>query len=605
MRTRALVVLLPLTILFLLALLPSRGGSSGLASPCTRSPIPRPVPSPDEVPLEHPNMTADVCRMAYLNYTLLVIEDNVTLVAKNATEISSFLYGFPIEWVEKNRVFILHKEAWNAYGTSLSFSEEIRLGDIGFFGFLLSFPSPIRLETNETIRLSIRFVTNGSLSSTGFSQAEERFTYRLEVPLYPTTSLELRNFTFRVALPLMAIPTHFSPDELKSEEKADIWYIYCNMTDISRFETDISSIEFGREDPLPLFSCRELARELSLGPFGELRVSDTYQLRSRTNHEVNYFDVVLPPWASSISVSDLMGPLKKTVFEVGGVKKMRITLRSPVKFFDPLTLIVSYSLPREDFVLKNSSTSFTLKLNVEDGLLWPVERLFIKVVLPEGAEVSWTSPEPDYVARGALREEVGFLLGLTTPFDEDVVVIAFSFSIFWPSFWPMCWAGLGAVVACVVIKLLTVAPVPAPVLLVPAEKVMEFVEAYERRSALKEELISLREALDKKKISRRKYKARRRAIREELEKLDKKIASLVPELRGAGGFLAEVVGALEAAESELESVERDMRTLEARYLRKEIGSEAYRRLLREYRRREDKAKTTIREALLRLKELVA
>ena len=601
-------MLLPLLAFSLLALAPSPSRDAPLTGEKTIacSIGPRPLPSPDELPFEHPNMTADVRRMAYLNYTLLVIEDNLTLVATNYTEISSFLYGFPIDWVERNRVFIMYKEARNASGAPLSFSEEIRLGDMGFLGFLLSLPSPLKLGENETVQLSIRFVVNGSLSSTGFSREKESFTYRLEIPLYPTTSLELRNFTFRASLPLMATISSLTPDYMKSEEKADIWYVYCNRTGpIARFTTETSAVEFDRGDPLPLFSCRELTRELSLGPFGELRISDTYELRSKTNHEVNYFDVVLPPWASSISVSDLMGPLKKTVMEIGGVKKVRITLRTPVKLFDPLTLIVSYDAPWEDHVSKKGFSSFSLEFVMEEALLWPVERLFVKVILPEGASISSASPEPDHVLRGAFREEVGFLLGLSTPFDEDKLSVSFSFSVFWPSFWPMCWASLGAVVACVVIKLITVAPIPAPILLVPAEKIIEFVEAYERRSSLKEELISLREALDKRKISRKRYKARRRAIREELEKLDKKIASLVPELRKAGGFLAEIVGSLEAAESELESVERDMRALEARYLRKEIGSEAYRRLLRDYRRREDRARTAIREALLRLRELVA
>ena len=605
MREKALLVLLPLLISLLLVFLPSPMIPSARADDISnRLADPMPTPSPNELPLEHPNMTAEVHRIVYVNYSLSVIEDNLTLVATNDTEIASLLYGFPIEWVERNRVFILYKEAKNASGTPLLFSEEVRLGDLGFLGFLLTFPSPLELEANATAHISIRFVVNGSLSSTGFSK--EKFSYRLEVPLYPTTSLELRNFTFRTSLPRLATPSNLEPKELRSEEIANIWYVYYNMTGpISNFKTDVATIEFDRGDPLPLFFCRELTRELSLGSFGNLRVSDTYELTSKTNHEVNYFDIILPSCVSSISVSDLMGALKKKVTELGGVKRVRITLRTPVKFFDTITLTISYDLPWKSYVLKNDTTSFTLRLVLEDCLLWPVERLFVKIALPEGAKVLSVDPEPDHVVRKALREEIGFLLGLTTPFDEDTIVVAFSFSVFWPSLWPMCWAGLGALVACVVVKLLTVAPAPAPVLLVPAEKIMEFVKAYERRSALREELISLREALDKRKISRKKYKARRRAIREELETLDKKIASLVPELRKAGGLLAEIVGTLEAAESELESVERDMRKLEARYLRKEIGSEGYRRLLREYRRREDRARTAIREALLRLKEYVS
>jgi hypothetical protein len=52
----------------------------------------------------------------------------------------------------------------------------------------------------------------------------------------------------------------------------------------------------------------------------------------------------------------------------------------------------------------------------------------------------------------------------------------------------------------------------------------------------------------------------------------------------------------------LEGVETDIRRVEARYRRREISTEAYRRLLKGYNRRRDRAKTTIDSALLRLRE---
>ena len=190
------------------------------------------------------------------------------------------------------------------------------------------------------------------------------------------------------------------------------------------------------------------------------------------------------------------------------------------------------------------------------------------------------------------------------PFGEDVLVVRFSYSVFCPSFWPALWAGLGAILVCLVVKPLAV-PAPLPAFPVPVEKLMEFIRAYERKFTLMDERSSLREARDEGRISREKYRRRVRAINRELAELDKRISSLIPELREAGGLVAEMVSNIEKAESQLESVERDIRNLRARYLRKEIGKRAYEDLLRECRRREDRARTAIREALLRLKELVA
>ncbi|RLI47641.1 hypothetical protein DRO69_00005, partial [Candidatus Bathyarchaeota archaeon] len=56
------------------------------------------------------------------------------------------------------------------------------------------------------------------------------------------------------------------------------------------------------------------------------------------------------------------------------------------------------------------------------------------------------------------------------------------------------------------------------------------------------------------------------------------------------------------AETRLMGAETDIRRLEARYRRGEISKEAYRRLLDEYNRRRDGAKTTIEGVLLRLRE---
>jgi len=49
-------------------------------------------------------------------------------------------------------------------------------------------------------------------------------------------------------------------------------------------------------------------------------------------------------------------------------------------------------------------------------------------------------------------------------------------------------------------------------------------------------------------------------------------------------------------------VEEDTRRIEIRYRRRELSSEAYRRLLEEYHRRRERAKTTIEGLLLRLRE---
>jgi hypothetical protein len=62
---------------------------------------------------------------------------------------------------------------------------------------------------------------------------------------------------------------------------------------------------------------------------------------------------------------------------------------------------------------------------------------------------------------------------------------------------------------------------------------------------------------------------------------------------------------IEIAEAELEGIEAGIRHTEARYRRGEISTAAYHRLLEDYYRRRERARTTIDGVLIRLKEEIA
>gem|GEM_PF-3626006 len=561
-----------------------------------------------EIPLKHENITAILDRRAYVNYSLLVLEDNLTVVASGNATLSSFLYGIPLAWAEAKRVKIMFFSCnTSSLASSIEVSEELEMGDLDFVGYLISLNPPLSLSEGDRVGLNITFVLNGTLSISQKAETKE-YEHELDVLLYPCTSFFLSNATVEVELPPRVSGVRVEPSDLESgrEKKDQVWFIFHNSTDISEFTGKSMRVVFDKGAPLPLFYCREVVRELRLEPFGVLRVLDTYELRSDINGEFEFVDLILPRDVSAVSAFDHMGELKTRVDEVGKAKRVRITFRSPIKpENNRITLKLYYELPWGSLVSSEGLLSYHFSFDVSYGLNWPVDFILLKVFLPEGGSFSSSEPAPDHVGRELFREYVGFSLSSVMPFGSPRISISFSYSVLWPSLWPSLWACLAGLVGCLLIKLLKVPPIALPALLVPVEKVREFVEAYERRMKLRGQLSELREALRKKKISRRKYKVRSRAINEELSRLDKKVASLRSELLSAGGMVAELLRNMEVAESELASVERDMRTLEARYKRKEISSEAYRKLLRDYRRREDRAKVAIREALLRLREMIS
>ena len=73
-------------------------------------------------------------------------------------------------------------------------------------------------------------------------------------------------------------------------------------------------------------------------------------------------------------------------------------------------------------------------------------------------------------------------------------------------------------------------------------------------------------------------------------------------MHGVGGHYSDLMRQLEVAETEIDEAEGNIRSIEARQARGEISLETQRKLLGDYERRKERAKTTIRGILLRLRE---
>jgi predicted nuclease with TOPRIM domain len=87
-----------------------------------------------------------------------------------------------------------------------------------------------------------------------------------------------------------------------------------------------------------------------------------------------------------------------------------------------------------------------------------------------------------------------------------------------------------------------------------------------------------------------------------LSTLDRTLGEIGGKMHSAGGRYSDLMRQLEVAETEIDEVETNMKSIEARHGRGEISLETYRKLLGDYERRKDKAKTTINGILLRLRE---
>ena len=74
------------------------------------------------------------------------------------------------------------------------------------------------------------------------------------------------------------------------------------------------------------------------------------------------------------------------------------------------------------------------------------------------------------------------------------------------------------------------------------------------------------------------------------------------KLRGAGGLHRDLMGRLEVAETEINEVEANIDSIDARHRRGDLSLGAYRKLRTDYERRKENAETTVNEVLIRLRE---
>jgi septal ring factor EnvC (AmiA/AmiB activator) len=113
---------------------------------------------------------------------------------------------------------------------------------------------------------------------------------------------------------------------------------------------------------------------------------------------------------------------------------------------------------------------------------------------------------------------------------------------------------------------------------------------------------ALEARVQKGKIPRRRYKVQKKTLEMRLSTLSRDLAEVRQAMRQSGGHHADLMRQLEVAETEINDVEANVKTIDARQSRGEVSTEAYRKLMGDYQRKKEKAETTINGILLRLRE---
>ncbi|MDI6903983.1 MAG: hypothetical protein QMD13_00595 [Candidatus Bathyarchaeia archaeon] len=534
--------------------------------------------------IEQVNHTIEVM---YNGYIFINDTIRITVQASNG-----FLIGFPYKY----GLHILRCTAYNETDTfpvSLNVPLDNR---VGFYGVKVNFPQ----GTPQVF--TVGFVLSNNLLS--FTQNH----YTLDFPAYPSLTNTATNCSVVIILPEGAKDVTVAKDDGAVNAST---YLKQNLPAFTYSSANVTFSLTG--DEIQLFDIKELRREVRINGIGEIEGSDSYYIKSKMHKEINSIEIILPPNASNPTAQDQFGrKIPKPVQIDEKTNRYRITFTLPLKSYNSTTrFTVKYYLPREVYIKQEGSSNFDFTSPLLQHVNHYIEKLSVTFVLPEGAKVSSENASVSGVCstmRGVFQEAVTINRQGVFSLDSFNVKISYEYTPLWLSFRPTLWMWALAVAGCAIAVVWKRPRAPVPVAVpkvvvrLSPEHIRTFVTAYEEKRKIILEIKSLEARVRKGKIPRRRYKVRRRTLETRLNALSRNLSDLKEKLRAVGGRYRDLMHQLEVAETEINEVEANIESIEARHRRGELSLGAYRKLLADYKRRKEKSETTIDGILIRLRE---
>jgi len=536
---------------------------------------------------------------------LVIINDTLKLSPKageNIVSLQNFSLGFPFQY-GFNLDYSFAYEASNP-DTLFEVELDTGLGRFGFYGVGVVFPEPVNIGSGESYNLTIIFVFSNLVSS------ETEDLYDFNFPMYPSLTQNASICNVTVILPPNAdhidSTFHFNITTL-----GDSQFLEHAKSPLESFEYEPAWLSFNMSaSAFPIIEFNEIKREIKLDQWEGVHLSDSYHITNKA-FDITSVTISLPPGVSfnpETGARDEFGSFpKKPLVQEGNMTtptNVTVQLRDTLAKDEEVKFTVTYSLPWKKYVNQDNGRDYDLIFTFFEQFDWTIRELTVTITLPKGAGFQSSNPlNPYSIEKSVFQETVTFAFFNVTPFHDLNFNLEYRYSVFWASFYPTLWMGVLVIVASA-IAFLWRAPKPptVPMVPVPPEDLRSFIEAYERKTSILSELESMEKRLRKGRIPRRRYKVRKRMLEGRLSSLSRDLSDLRGKIRAAGPKYANIMRQIEVAETMLEGVEKDIRRVEARYRRGEISKGAYGRLLEEYHRRMDRAKTTIDGVLLRLRE---
>lgn len=514
---------------------------------------------------------------------------------------NTFELGLPFKFGS----YILKGTAYDSNNNLLPVTLGVQLQDqSGFYGATVTLPSGTSSTFTVVFILSNQVVTS---TSTGYS---------LDFPAYLGFVQPVTDYNASLTLPSGA--TIVSIDKPDGVVNATTY----TKQDLSAFTYSpatatfsVASFGYFQQVDIPT-----LDRQVHISPSGAITSTDTYRIVNNSTASITSFLINLPVNASNVIAKDQFGRVLSTSVQQTNsqVFVKNVTLAIAVGAGESSILTFDYSLPS---ISPAQSARYVLNLDLFPYFNYYVDSASVTVTPPEGATI--ISPQLAQIGystdltRNVFQETLSIKKEGISYVDsiipsEDVVPITFDYNPLWIAFRPTSWTWAIVIVGVVIVALWTrprtkaaapkikVAKVTPGASLSP-EHIKNFIEAYEEKTKITQELRSLDARAQHGRIPRRRYKVQRRSLEVRAETLSQTIAQIKEIFRSVGGNSADIARQIESAEVELNEVELNLQTLEVRHETGEISLGDYRKELTDLERRKEKAAIKVHGLLLRLR----
>jgi len=345
-----------------------------------------------------------------------------------------------------------------------------------------------------------------------------------------------------------------------------------------------------------------LSREIRFSEDGTIRVSDTYDFENLAG-SVSTIQLTLPQNSSDVMAYDLIGSLWDSP-QQGPEISVGPRYSGGIGSNRTFTFIIKYQVDPRTYVKQTewwgaNNCKFTLFSNLK---YWVADKLETTVIVPDGFTVKNVFPSPSSTSGSLFYRNLKYEVTDVTPYTDLGLSLEYSYTPFWSGSLLLAWLGI---LELVVVASFIVARVRKPAALkipVPSDKLKQFVELYDGRTALRLELDRMAEDLARGALNKHEYRRRRRGIELRTGELDRALQPLKQDLRAFHPRYAEMILRMERAEAEIEANRLGEEHFRTQYRAGKISKEAYERALQDLSRRVDKAREIIETSLVTLRE---